>query len=1131
MPNAKKPVVFVSYSHKDTKWLEELRPHFKALDRAGKIQYWDDKRLRQGDDWFDEIRTALADTRYAILLVSNHFLTSSFVLEEEVPYLLTQKYKGKLEILPIIVEDCLWEAFDWLARIQNVRVNGDPDKAFLQCARRVLASVKSGEALHPPRQSEFDPPKKVDVHRLPETGSTMFGRNERIKNLYEWWDDPNTNIVALKADGGVGKSTLVRVWTEQMAEDNYRGAKAVFAWSFYSQGTDKASSADQFINDALRFFGVKDPEKGSPWDRGDRLADLVQAHRTLLLLDGMEPLQSGHDFDRGAIKDPALKVLVERLAERNPGLCVISTRENVREFRERDFEFRAAVQEVDLEKVSAVAGRALLRIGGVPGTDDEIEALVENFGHHALALNLLAAYLKWPDARAVSDIPELDDIPEEEGRHARRVMAAFETLFGEGPQLDLLRILGLFDGPVEQTVIRALLARPPIEGLTDHLTRGGARAFADAQATLRRAKLLEGESVHDPPRLDSHPLVREHFGEPLERERPEAWRAGHERLFEHYQEVAEYQPSTLEGLAPLYAAVAHGCAAGRYQEALEEVLSSFFSTRWSKVGARLPESDQAWLFNAAGFCLRALGRLRVAAEPMEAALRVAAGREDWRNASAAAGNLAGLQLTRGEVGAAVQFGRRAVEYADRSDDGFERLSMRTAQADAEHQAGRPKAAETLFREAERLQQERQPDSPLLYSMQGFVYCDLLLAQGRPAEAQRRATQTLEWARAAGLSLLTIALDHLTLGRAALALGDLPEAAERLDEAVNGLRASGNTDDVPRSLLARAELHRRQGHFERARRDLREVEKITRRGEMRLHLTDFHLESARLALAESDPAAAREHLAKARQLVNETGYHRRDPDLDEIVLKATKGAQHLTSRSKLDATSGRQTPPRDTELKEDRMDWIGALGEMGKGLPGGQIVLGPLLKLRDEEARRRFNESIDERFKTGQEISEGILDQLAEHQERTRSLDASTEVMKTLLEEIASAVREQRPRRAPMAVVTSAMKISRFPLPFGRELLFAELAELFQDEDDLEDLEECLLAAGLKGLDGRGRVAKLKRFLSRLTGQPRRKLEKLFCCLYTQREGSEILRHACEFWRRDGKRPQSSGGPDASAGEQ
>ena len=199
----------------------------------------------------------------------------------------------------------------------------------------------------------------------------------------------------------------------------------------------------------------------------------------------------------------------------------------------------------------------------------------------------------------------------------------------------------------------------------------------------------------------------------------------------------------------------------------------------------------------------------------------------------------------------MEYGRRAVEYADRSGDGFTREVARSNQANAQHQAGRPEAADKLFREAERLQQERQPKYPLLYALQGYRYCDLLLSQGQAAEAQRRGQQTLKWSTPRGL-LLDIALDHLTLGRTALALGDLSEAAERLTQAVDGLRASGNTDDVPRSLLARAELHRRQGHFERDRRDLREVEKIARRGEMRLHLTDFHLESARLALRRVRP---------------------------------------------------------------------------------------------------------------------------------------------------------------------------------------------------------------------------------------------------------------------------------------
>jgi phosphoglycerate-specific signal transduction histidine kinase len=51
--------------------------------------------------------------------------------------------------------------------------------------------------------------------------------------------------------------------------------------------------------------------------------------------------------------------------------------------------------------------------------------------------------------------------------------------------------------------------------------------------------------------------------------------------------------------------------------------------------------------------------------------------------------------------------------------------------------------------------------------------------------------------------------------------------------------------------------------------------------MRLHLTDYHLASARLALLNGDRTQAREHFTKAETLIQETGYHRRDSDLAEL----------------------------------------------------------------------------------------------------------------------------------------------------------------------------------------------------------------------------------------------------------
>ena len=794
--------VFVSYSHKDKVWLDAVLPHLQAAQRHGKFEVWSDREIREGDLWHEHIKEILSRTRFAVCLVTAHFLASSFCMDDEIPYFL-ENSEDELEILPVLVRRCPWQTHPWLRKRQMYTVDGDAlsaaneadqDEVFARLAVRIFESSEKVAVAS-------TEPRKVDVDRLPETGSRLFGRRDELNLLNDAWKEEKTNIVIFKAHGGVGKSTLVRVWTEQMAEDNFRGAQMVFAWSFYSQGTsERVTSADQFIAAALEFFGDPDPQKGSPWDRGERLAELVAKQRTLLLLDGMEPLQSGHDFDRGEIKDPALKTLLERLAERNPGLCIISTREEVKDLE-------GAIERLDLEKVSTVAGRALLRIGGVPGNDAKLEALVKGFGNHALALNLLAAYLKWPGAGSAADIPELADIPEEKGRHARRVMAAFAKIFGEGPALDLLRMLGLFDGPIEESVINALLADSPIEGLTENLSRDGARGFEDAKATLRRAKMLASEGTHDPPRLDSHPLVREHFGEELESQLPEAWRAGHRRLFEHYKDTTEHQPSTLEGLAPLYAAVAHGCATGRYQDAFMDVyyrrinreqefyaihklgafgsdlaaVSSFFEKPWTDLAGDLSASGKAFLLNTAGFRLRALGRLREAVEPIDAGLDARIPQEDWGNAAISAGNLSELQLTRGDVQAAVDYGRRSVEYADRNADEFLRMSMRTAHAEAEHQAGRIEAAEKLFRVAESMQEDLQPEYPLLYSLRGYRYCDLLLAQGQPAEAKRRATKTLELV-GEQYRLLGRALDQLTLGRAALALGELTDAAERLNQA-------------------------------------------------------------------------------------------------------------------------------------------------------------------------------------------------------------------------------------------------------------------------------------------------------------------------------------------------------------
>src|SRR5207247_7037811 len=102
-------------------------------------------------------------------------------------------------------------------------------------------------------------------------------------------------------------------------------------------------------------------------------------------------------------------------------------------------------------------------------------------------------------------------------------------------------------------------------------------------------------------------------------------------------------------------------------------------------------------------------------------------RENWKQAAISASNLSELELTLGAVAEAMADAEHSVIYADRSGDAFQSIVNRTIHADALHEAGPRAESEARLREAEQMQAERQPHYPLLYSVQGFRYCDLLLA--------------------------------------------------------------------------------------------------------------------------------------------------------------------------------------------------------------------------------------------------------------------------------------------------------------------------------------------------------------------------------------------------------------------
>jgi serine/threonine protein kinase len=415
-------------------------------------------------------------------------------------------------------------------------------------------------------------PKKISVARLPITGCDVFGREEDITFLDDAWENEDVNVVTIVAWAGVGKSTLVNHWLRRMAADRYRSAELIFGWSFYRQGSSgETSSAEEFLDAALNWFGDPDSRLGTAWEKGERLAKLVAHRRTLLILDGLEPLQNPPGPQEGRLREPSLQALLRELAAFNTGLCMITTRTPVADIADHE---RTSALRCDLEQLSSEAGAKLLRALGVNGREAELRTASDEFSGHCFALTLLGSYLTDAysgDIRRRSEVSARLAHDLRQGAHARKVMESYQTWLGEGPELSVLRMLGLFDRPADEKALGALLKQPAIPGLTESLTDLSPTDWRTILARLRRTRLLAGEDPHNCGHLDTHPLVREYFGEQLRSQRTDAWKECNRRLYNYYRALSPQLPNSLREMEPLFLAVICGCNAGLFREALHEV--------------------------------------------------------------------------------------------------------------------------------------------------------------------------------------------------------------------------------------------------------------------------------------------------------------------------------------------------------------------------------------------------------------------------------------------------------------------------------------------------------------------------------------------------------------------------------
>jgi len=227
--------IFISFSHKDKLYRDELVPALEAVAAIRDRVWFDQKGIDIGDKFHPKIQQALAGSQLGILLVSNHFLTSNYITQHELPFLLRQAERGALKLGILHVSTVAKAAFSISVEIDGkshtinladiIGVNspaesldrmspGERNLLYAKTADWAVRQIALGEPPPPPPpdpavspDSLPKPPysgkakiavcdhlgdnwrKLADSFEIPPADQARFSRGDEARGIWEWLEN------------------------------------------------------------------------------------------------------------------------------------------------------------------------------------------------------------------------------------------------------------------------------------------------------------------------------------------------------------------------------------------------------------------------------------------------------------------------------------------------------------------------------------------------------------------------------------------------------------------------------------------------------------------------------------------------------------------------------------------------------------------------------------------------------------------------------------------------------------------------------------------------------------------------------------------------------------------------------
>jgi tetratricopeptide (TPR) repeat protein len=576
--------------------------------------------------------------------------------------------------------------------------------------------------------------KNISFARLPEwntSADTRFvGRQAELDQLASALEDRSCSVVCVVADGGYGKSSLVRTWLESIRHkprhEDYLGISAGFSYSFSSQAGDNQTdlTSNAFFRTTLTHFesAPVDERQALKWPEL-LLKNLRRQKRALLVLDGLEPHQVPEGrANAGSIDDAELREFIDELVQQ-PGNSTTVITSRVMPSSLKKHQSSGQVRVIRLAPLELPSSLQVLAAAGLNPATAETLALAEGCKGHPLLLSLVGPAV----AHGTYDLAQFErhSVPSElSGRNdfqltvRRFIDSQLPTLGAEAAAV--LFATCMFDKPIEFDQLKArLLNRASIPRITSPLWRREARGrarfsealFVRGVESLKAAAMLslkEGESgqrvLSAQPStwtLEVHPLIQTGIQATLMERYDLDWRKAHWTIYRTLVDsVKAWRPSVKEDLLTLYAAIPHGVRAGRgwragWMYGLRclrgfraystnqhgmigydvEALSHYFQGRWAtlKEDIGLGSFDKTQAYAWSGLVLIGTNRLDDGCTLMERGLSHAKETRNFVTASRTARHLGFIRAVAGHRSQSIALARESITLLEEQRPALYRL--------------------------------------------------------------------------------------------------------------------------------------------------------------------------------------------------------------------------------------------------------------------------------------------------------------------------------------------------------------------------------------------------------------------------------------------------------------------------